>query len=459
MTLALPSYLTNYLAKPRTLWRKFARWLAGLLPQGLYRRALLIVILPVVLLQTTIAWIFMERHWQYVTGRLSASTVNEIAAIIDLYEADSKLPNLKRLDIVANRRLLMDIELLPDKSLPPALPRPFFSIIDTALSRELSQQIGKPFWIDTVGKSKLIEIRIQLKSGVLRVLTHRNQAYVSNSHIFLVWMFVISLILLAIAILFLRNQIRPIVRLARAAEEFGKGRETDFRPHGAREVRQAGLAFIEMKRRVERSLEQRTTMLSGVSHDLRTILTRFRLSLAVLPQGPELKELEADVDEMQRMLEAYLDFAKGAGSESASKVNLNEVLGQVKADADRRGKPCEFEVIGDPGVMVRPDGFKRLLVNLVSNAQRYGNRVQVTARHEGRFLFVDVEDDGPGIPEESREDVFRPFFRLDEARNLDGAGTGLGLAIARDIARIHGGDIQLGDSVLGGLRASVRLPS
>ncbi|MDP4594039.1 MAG: two-component sensor histidine kinase, partial [Beijerinckiaceae bacterium] len=171
------------------------------MPKGLYRRALLIVILPVVLLQTTIAWIFMERHWQFVTGRLSASTVNEIGAIVDLYEANAKLPYFKRLDTIANRWLLMDIELLPDKTLPPALPKPFFSIIDTALSRELSRQIGKPFWIDTVGQSKLVEIRIQLKDSVLRVLTHRNQTYVSNSHIFLIWMFVISLVLLAIAIL------------------------------------------------------------------------------------------------------------------------------------------------------------------------------------------------------------------------------------------------------------------
>jgi two-component system, OmpR family, osmolarity sensor histidine kinase EnvZ len=448
----------GYFSRPRALWRRLSRWVAGLLPKGLYRRALLIVILPVVLLQTTIAWIFMERHWQFVTGRLSASTVNEIGAIVDLYEANAKLPYFKRLDTIANRRLLMDIELLPDKTLPPALPKPFFSIIDTALSRELSRQIGKPFWIDTVGQSKLVEIRIQLKDSVLRVLTHRNQTYVSNSHIFLIWMFVISLVLLAIAILFLRNQIRPIVRLARAAEEFGKGRDASFRPHGALEVRQAGLAFLEMKRRVERSIEQRTTMLSGVSHDLRTILTRFRLSLAVLPPGPELEELEMDVNEMQRMLEAYLDFAKGAGSESAAQIDLSALLSQIQSEAERHGHSCAVTVVGNPLVTVRPDAFKRLLVNLVSNAQRYSQKVEVSARHEGRFLFVDVDDDGPGIPANAREDVFRPFFRLDEARTLDGSGTGLGLAIARDIARIHGGDIQLAGSHLGGLRASVRLP-
>jgi two-component system osmolarity sensor histidine kinase EnvZ len=450
--------LTGYLRKLRALWRRFSRWIAGLLPKGLYQRALLIVILPVVILQTTIAWIFMERHWQYVTGQLSASTVNEIGALIDLYEANPKQPYFKSLDQIANRRLLMDIELLQDKSLPPALPKPFFSIIDTALSRELSRQIGKPFWIDTVGKSNLIEIRIQLKDAVLRVLTHRNQTYASNSHIFLIWMFAISFVLLVIAILFLRNQIRPIVRLAKAAEEFGKGREASFRPHGALEVRQAGHAFIEMKRRVERAIEQRTMMLSGVSHDLRTILTRFRLSLAVLPEGPELEELNSDVDEMQRMLEAYLDFAKGAASEAATEIDLADMLQQIKADAERHDHPCKVSISGTPLVTVRPDGFKRLLLNLVSNAQRFGSKIEVSAAHEGRFLVINVDDDGPGIPTEAREDVFRPFFRLDQARNQDNAGTGLGLAIARDIARIHGGDIQLSDSHLGGLRASVRVP-
>ncbi len=363
-----------------------------------------------------------------------------------------------RLDAIANKRLLMDVEILPDKTLPAALPKPFFSIIDTALSRELSRQIGKPFWIDTVGQSRLVEIRVQLKETVLRFITHRNQTYASNSHIFLVWMFATSLILLTIAILFLRNQIRPIVRLAEAAEEFGKGRDTSFRPHGAREVRQAGHAFIEMKRRVERAIDQRTTMLNGVSHDLRTILTRFRLSLAIMPQGAELAELTADVDEMQRMLEAYLAFAKGAGGETSAIIDLPTMLRQVAADAERHNHPCSVKVAGDAAITVRPDAFKRLVANLVSNAQKYGKTIDITAIREDRFLTIHVDDDGPGIPAASREDVFRPFYRLDESRNQDTAGTGLGLAIARDIARAHGGDIQLSDSPLGGLRASVRIP-
>lgn len=462
MSLAMPAIL----AKPRLVWRRFSRRIASWLPKGLYPRALLIVILPVVLLQTSIAWVFMERHWQDVTSRLSASKVSDIATIIDLYEADPTRKNFDRLDKIAAKRLQLDLELLSDKSLPAALPKPFFSIIDSTLSRELSSQIGRPFWIDTVGQSRLVEIRVQLKNNILRIITRRNQTYASNSHIFLVWMMVTSLILLTIAILFLRNQIRPIVRLARAAEEFGKGRDPNFRPHGAREVRQAGLAFIEMKRRVERAMDQRTAMLNGVSHDLRTILTRFRLSLALMPQdkkgqqSKQLEELQDDVDEMQRMLEAYLAFARGEGSEPASEIDLVALLHQVKADAERHDHACVVSHSGNPLIKVRPDGFKRLLTNLVGNAQKFGNTIEITSSREDRFLVIHIDDDGPGIPLESREDAFRPFFRLDVARNQDieTGGTGLGLSIARDIARGHGGDIALGDSPLGGLRATIRIP-
>jgi two-component system osmolarity sensor histidine kinase EnvZ len=266
-------------------------------------------------------------------------------------------------------------------------------------------------------------------------------------------------VLLGIAILFLRNQIRPILRLAEVAEGFGKGRDIEFRPRGAREVRQAGHAFMEMKRRIERAIEQRTTMLNGVSHDLRTILTRFRLSLAILEQTPEVEALMKDIDEMSRMLEGYLAFARGDAGEQAVTTDLRSLLAELQSDAERQGDTTSVEIIGDPMVTVRPDAFRRMLFNLVSNASRHGTRIAISANHETRWLLVSVDDDGPGIAPEAREDVFKPFVRLDEARNQDEGGSGLGLAIARDIARSHGGDIVLGDSPLGGLRATVRLPA
>ena len=368
-----------------------------------------------VILQSAIAFFFMERHWQLVTYRLSAAVVQDVAAVIDIYRLAPNPRTLAGLEKIASERLALDIALLPREPLPQALPKPFFSLLDSALSQELQKQIARPFWIDTIGRSNMIEIRVALDEGVLRVITHRNQAYASNSHIFLVWMLGTSLVLLGVAVAFLRNQIRPILRLAGAAEDFGKGREFEFRPHGAREVRQAGYAFMEMRRRIERAVEQRTAMLNGVSHDLRTILTRFKLSLAFMEEGPELDALQKDVDEMQRMLEAYLAFARGDSAEPAAATDMRALLEELKADAERQGHATQIEVSGETIVKVRPDDFKRCLANLVSNAQRFGDRIALEAVRDGRFLTINVDDDGPGIPPEKREDVFRPFYRIDEA--------------------------------------------
>jgi two-component system osmolarity sensor histidine kinase EnvZ len=267
-----------------------------------------------------------------------------------------------------------------------------------------------------------------------------------------------SLVLVTVAILFLRNQIRPILRLADAAEDFGKGRDVDFHPRGAREVRQAGYAFVEMKRRIERATEQRTAMLNGVSHDLRTMLTRFKLSLAVIDESAEVEPLQQDVDEMQRMLEGYLAFARGDAGEPTELTDLRGVLDGLRADAERHGARVEVEAKGDLNVRVRPIAIKRCLGNLVANAERHAQTIALKAAREQRFITIFIDDDGPGIAPEHREDVFRPFHRLDEARNQDEGGSGLGLAIARDVARSHGGEITLLSSPLGGLRACVRLP-
>lgn len=428
------------------------------MPKGLYARSAIIVIAPMVILQVVLTYVFMERHWQLVTRRLSTALTQDLAAIIDLYETYPGAANHEILVRIAEERLKIDLEFLPPGPLPPALPKPFFSIVDIALSKEISQQIHRPFWLDTVGRSTFIEIRIQLNDAILRAVAYRSAAYASNSYIFLLWMVGASFVLIIIAILFLRNQIRPILLLARAAESFGKGRDPDFQPRGAPEVRQAGYAFIEMKRRIERAFEQRTTMLNGVSHDLRTILTRFKLSLALMTETDETRDLQKDVEEMQRMLEAYLAFAKGGAGESASQIDMHDFLDDLRLDAERRGGELRIDFSGDPIVAVRPDAFKRCLANLIGNAQSHARKIAVEATRDQRFLTIHVDDDGPGIPPASREDVFRPFFRLDEARNQDEGGTGLGLAIALDIARSHGGDISLSDSPLGGLRATVRVP-
>src|SRR5271169_2781529 len=448
-------------SRPRLLWREFARAIANLLPKGLYARSLLIVIAPMVLLQTAVAYIFMERHWELVTHRLSAAVARDVGAAIDLYRDFPPAPGDNRLKRISADRFQLDVDLAPPGPLPPPVPKTFFSELDPltrALPDEIAKQVHRPFWTDTVGRSGLIEIRIDLGDGILTVVTHRNLAYEPNVHIFILWMLGASIVLLTVAILFLRNQIRPILRLADAAEDFGKGRDLEFQPRGAREVRQAGYAFIEMKRRVERAAEQRMTMLNGVSHDLRTILTRFRLSLAMIEDSTETEPLQQDVDEMQAMLEGYLAFARGDGGELTMLTNLRSTLEELRAGAVRHGAHLSIEAKGDLNVKVRPLAMKRCVGNLVANAQRYGDNVIVAAGREQRFVTIHVDDDGPGIAPEHRENVFRPFLRLDEARNQDEGGSGLGLAIARDIARAHGGDILLSTSPIGGLRASIRIP-
>ena len=440
-------------------WRRMSRWVNGFMPKGLYARALLIIIAPMVILQSVIAFVFMERHWNLVTQRLSADVVHDIGALIDVYGVYPQDADRSKIRKIAQNRLGLVVDFLPMGELPPPMPKPFFSLLDQALSEELRKQIARPFWIDTVGKSSLVEIRVQLDNTVMRIFARRSAAYASNSEIFLLWMVGTSTVLLVVAIAFLRNQIRPILRLADAAESFGKGREApNFRPRGAREVRRAAAAFIEMKTRIERAMEQRTAMLAGVSHDLRTVLTRFKLELALIDSNPEVEGMKKDVDEMARMLEAYLAFARGDLGESSAPTDMAEFLEELRSDAERNGHKATVVFYGPPVVTVRPAAFKRCLANLVSNAARYAPAIAITGHRDHRYLTVTIDDDGPGIPADMREDVFKPFLRLDDARNQDEGGTGLGLAIARDIARSHGGDITLGDSPLGGLRATVRVP-
>jgi two-component system, OmpR family, osmolarity sensor histidine kinase EnvZ len=451
----------RWLAQIRMLWRRAARSLAEMLPKGLYYRSLLIVIVPMVLLQTAVTFAFMQHHWELVTRRLSEAVARDVGALTDLYqklppgEDDAFLANM------ASERFRMDAALLPPGPLPPVMPRSFYGALDPLtriLPSEIRKQVREPFWLDTVGRSGLMEIRVDLGGRVLRLLTRRALAYEANAHIFVLWMLGAMIVLLTVAIIFLRNQIRPILRLARAAEDFGKGRDLNFTPHGAREVRQAGHAFIEMKRRIERATEQRTAMLNGVSHDLRTILTRFKLSLALLDNSADSELLQKDVDEMGQMLEGYLAFARGDAGESTTRINIGSILEDLRADSERHGAEFGVETRGDLDIRVRPMAMKRCVGNLVANAQRHADRVRVSATREAQFVSIVVDDDGTGIAPTHREDVFRPFYRLDEARNQDEGGAGLGLAIARDIARSHGGDITLSDSPMGGLRASVRIP-
>ena len=429
------------------------------LPRGLFARSLLIIVLPMLILQTVLVFVFMERHWQMVTSRLSAAVTRDIASIIDLLD---KMPGRQDEIIrIAEDRMGLTVKVMPGDKLPPRKPVPFFSILDKTLSRQINKQINRPFWIDSSLGPKQVEVRLVIDGKrILSVVTQRDRTSASNSQIFLIWMFGTSLVLIIISILFLRGQIRPILALARAAESFGKGQKPaePYHPRGAVEVRRAGMAFLQMRERIERQIEQRTAMLSGVSHDLRTILTRFRLQLAIAEDMKDLDSLNRDVDDMNAMLDGYLAFARGQSEEAEGELELTALLRQLEETAALHGKTLTTAMDGPPRVKVRPNAFSRLITNLATNAWRHADTVRIEARHSGRFLVVTVDDNGPGIVEAMRDEVFKPFFRLDEARNLDASGTGLGLAIARDIARGHGGDVTLSDSPMGGLRATVRVP-
>ncbi|MGX1096094.1 two-component system osmolarity sensor histidine kinase EnvZ [Amorphus sp. MBR-141] len=457
-------------APERPLWQKVirsgglpppvGRWLRRQMPRRLFPRSLLIIIIPMVLLQSVVAFVFMDRHWQNVTNRLSETTAAEVATIVQLIDRAPTPADAQSIVATAARSLFVSATLDPDGKLPPPMPKPFFSLLDRTLSSAIRDRVGKPFAIDIVDQEKFVEIQIKLSAGVFKAIVRRSQAYATNSHITLVWMGGTSVVLLSIAALFLRNQIRPIQRLAEAAESFGRGRPIEgFRPRGATEVRQASRAFIEMRRRIERQMEQRTAMLAGVSHDLRTILTRFKLELAFFDEGPETEALKKDVDAMQAMLEDYMAFARTDIEEASETIDLARLMEDLAGEARRRGAATDVTFKGDPEIEAKPNTLRRGLHNLIVNAARYGKTVEISTRNNEGWVTITIDDDGPGIPPESREEVFRPFFRLDTARNQDLGGTGLGLSIARDAIRGHGGDLLLTQAPLGGLRARVHLPA
>jgi two-component system, OmpR family, osmolarity sensor histidine kinase EnvZ len=444
------------------MWFSPGALLKTYMPTGLFPRSLLIIVMPVVVTQIVVAFVFMERHWSTVTQRLSRAVVSDISMLVDLrmreQGGDGEL-----LSQMAGDAFSMSVAFLPGESLPDAGETPVVALLHQSLSRELSQQVGRPFWIDTATYDNYVDIRVLLPGEVMRVLAQRKRVYATNTHIFMIWMVGTSVILLMVSGVFLRNQIRPIQRLAEAAEEFGKGRDMpNFRPAGAAEVRSAASSFIEMRDRIERQIEQRTTMLAGVSHDLRTPLTRLKLQLAMLPEGPEIEELNTDITEMEDMLDDYLAFARGYQGETASRTPLTPFLEQIHHDAERRWPNVQIRLthVLDEDVSIKPNAFRRCLNNLVNNACAHAAMVHVAARMRegGDTISLTIDDNGLGIPENRLEEVFRPFYRLDDARNAQTGGTGLGLAIARDVARGHGGDIVLSKSALGGLRAEISLP-
>ena len=439
-------------------WPRFVkRWL----PSTLFGRSLLIIVLPIAIMQIVVTWIFFDAHWQTVTSRLSEGLAGDVAWVVDSYQADPSPAGLVKLSDRAERSLSLSVALQEDRTLPTTKHAAMFAQLDRSLKHALTNRLDQPFWLDTTRYPAYVDIRVQVKQGVLRIIAPRDRAFATQGHIFILWMTVATVLLTGISLLFIRNQVRAIERLADAAEAFGRGGDVpQFKPHGAAEVRKAAHAFIAMKERIQRHIDQRTALLASVSHDLRTPLTRLKLEAALAEPSPRVTEIKRDLAEMEHMIDEYLDFARGEGGEGLETVALRGLIQEVSLGAERAGAEVAVDV--DWGLLanVRPNAFKRALSNLVMNAAAHGEHVTVAARlRASGGVEIIVDDDGPGIPPDRYEEAFKPFNRLDPSRNQNEKGVGLGLAIARDVARGLGGDVTLEKSPMGGLRAVVRLPS
>jgi two-component system osmolarity sensor histidine kinase EnvZ len=438
----------------------WARFMKRRLPTSLWGRSLLIIVLPVLIMQAAVTWAFFDMHWQTVTARLSDGLAGDVAWAVESYADDPTPQNLEIIADRAQRSMSLSIALQDGAVLPAEARRGPLGVVDRALGKALESRVDQPVWFDTTRYPAYVDIRVQQPQGVLRIIAPRERAVATQAHIFVLWLMIATVLLLAVAILFIRNQVRSIERLAEAAEAFGRGETRErFRPNGAREVRAAATAFLAMRERIQRHIEQRTALLASVSHDLRTPLTRLRLELALAPPFKRQAAMSGDLDEMEHMIDEYLAFARGEAGEAPQTVSIADLLTTAGDDARRAGADVQVDAPEGLTASLRLMAFRRALSNLASNAAAHGEHVRLTARTlPSGGVEIAVEDDGPGIPDDLHEEAFRPFSRLDASRNQNRKGVGLGLAIARDVVRGHGGDITLDRSDMGGLKAVLRLP-
>ena len=428
-----------------------------ILPQSLFARFVLIILVPLVVVQVIAFMIFYDYHWHLVGRRLANDVAGEVRVVTDLYESYPRTlqtkATLRMMDMALRlkTKFFRGYELTSEdtpENTPMVIP------LVTAI-----ESLQYPFIIQEHLKEDYVEVFLQLKSGVLSVKVPRRRFFSSSTYAFVIWMIGVSLLVFWITFLFMKNQVRSITRLSAAANRFGMGRPVDgFKPEGATEVRRAGQAFMLMKERLSRYLSERTGMLAGVSHDLRTPLTRMKLQLSMMDELEGRDDLLSDIDEMQRMLEGYLAFARGEGEEKTCLKEVSSLLETIVEKQRRLGQKIDFHVEQKQDMLLRPDAFSRAITNVLNNANRYARSAcMIMSVREGGVHII-IDDDGPGIPPEKRDDVFRAFYRLDESRNTQTGGVGLGLTVTRDIVLSHGGDILLEDSPMGGLRVHLQFP-
>jgi len=427
------------------------------LPKSLYGRASMIIILPIVIMQIAVAYFFFNAHWATVTANLSDSVAADVSITVELYRQAPSIERTERLDTMLRPHMELSVALETGDTLPTTTRNSFFSVLDKTLRRSLDNSLEDPFWFDTTRYPNHIDIRVAVDEGVLRFIAARERVFAPTGFVFIFWLITATVLSTVVSIIFIRNQARPITQLANAADAFGKGQDIgDYKPSGASEARRAGYNFLKMRQRIGRHIEQRTILLAGVSHDLRTPLTRLNLYLAMQKNTADNKLARKDIKEMETMLEGYLDFARGLDGETSEPIELAAYLQDIASAAS---KPTPKIILNTEGeASIKPMTLRRAIINLITNAQKYGKDVQLTLEREDGAFLIHVDDNGPGISKDQIQDAFKPFSRLDTARNQNIEGVGLGLSIARDIAQSHGGRLTLGRSKLGGLRATLRLP-
>ena len=428
----------------------------NILPKKLFYRSLIIVATPMILLQIIITVVFFDSLWIKANKGMTRSLVSEIHTLYDVYIGPDMEQKQTIIDLY-NKNFDFVISFKKNESFPKTLEERWYSPMDRSLRRELKSTFGTRYWFDTTTYKEVVELRIKYQNGFLQIFFPKHKIAPSSARIFALWITLPGLLLIMIAIIFLKNQTRPIVNLAKAAEKFGKGEFIkEFRPSGAREIRQAAYEFDKMRKRITIQLNQRSEMLSGISHDLRTPLTRLKLQLALLKQQDLAKKMSDDIEEMERMLNEYLEFAKYQKNEETETVSLNNIIEDIAKKYEN--KKINFSIEENLKINVRPNLIKRCLVNLTDNGLSYGKKVEIVAKKTANNVIIFVDDDGPGIPEKEYQNVIKPFYRIDKSRGQNKSGVGLGLSIANDIIRSHGGNISLNKSPLQGLRVKISLP-
>ena len=433
-----------------------SKFFKNLLPKRLFYRALLIVAVPVLVLQVVITFVFFDSLWIKTNKGMTKALVNEISTFIEIY--NDKIYVKEEITNIFSVYQDLNIEYVDEINFNYKFDERWFSPIDRTLRRELKSKFGsKNFWFDTINYKELIDLRIKHERGYFKFLVPKDRVTSSSARIFALWITVPALIMVFISLIFLKNQTRPITNLARAAEKFGRGEEIEeYKPSGAAEIRQAGYEFDKMRKRIVRHLNQRSEMLSGISHDLRTPLTRMKLQLAFIEDKDLANKLSEDINEMEKMLNEYLQFTSSSQLEKNELFNLSELIDGIinKYDNNNISKSLHSEIY----INGRKNLIQRCINNLIDNAIKYGDKINIELSKNNNNLFIRIEDNGPGIPEKEYDNVFKPFYKIDKGRAGSKSSVGLGLSIASDIIRSHGGNIKLEKSKMNGLGVKIFLP-